>query len=119
MKRLRLAGYALVGVWSAFWLFFAFASGIGNAGVLRVAIVALLLVGIPVLAWLWPRVGAALLIAEGFFLLGWVYFYLRNPAHTTTLLVLTLAAPPLLAGLLLASGEKADPDRGPRPALDG
>src|SRR5262245_40770658 len=110
MKPLRLAGYALVGVWSAWWLYFAVAAGIATAPAWIVAAAAFLLAWIPTLAWRWPRAGAALLAAEGLFLLGWVLFGLhRNLPSTTAFLVLTLAAPPLLAGLLVASGGKTDP----------
>jgi len=98
MSKLRLAAAALLLLWAGFWAFFAFA----QAPPLPIATgAALVLFAVPLIAWRWRGPGGTVLAAEGLALLAWVTQYLRNPPPTTFLLILTLALPPLLAGILL------------------
>jgi hypothetical protein len=106
MNPLRYVGWAVLALWSARWSFFAVAGGVFQGGIsmevaVRVACVAALVIGIPLLAFRRPGVGAPVLIAEGLGLLAWVVSLQRNPPATTLFLVLTLALPPALAGVLL------------------
>lgn len=102
MNASRIAAWTVLGLWAACWAFFAFAAGLRWDG--PVGLVALLVVGIPLSACCWPRLGAALLVVESLFLLGAVLFYLHNSLWTTLLLIGTLALPPGLTGLLLLAG---------------
>lgn len=98
MTRLRRLAGAVLGVWAAWWAFFAFAQrpplGIASG-------VALVLFAIPLLAWRWRGPGGVVLVAEALTLLAWVIWYLHNPPLSTLFLGLTLVLPPLLAGVLL------------------
>lgn len=99
MTKVRLLAGALLGVWAAWWAFFAF---VQKPPLLIAAGVALVLFAIPFLGWRWRRPGGAVLVAEGLALLALVTWALhRNPPATSVFLVLTLALPPLLSGILL------------------
>jgi hypothetical protein len=108
MTARRWSAYILLGLWSAWWLYFAVASSTGENGSLRqmpvpvMAAVLLLLVVVPLIAWRRPGPGGWLLVAAGLCLGGWV-LSLPNRADTTAFLLFTLVLPPLVAGLLLAS----------------
>ena len=110
MTKSRLCAGALLGLWAAWWAFFAFAQ---RPTLVITAGVAMVLFAIPLLAWSWRGVGGAILVAEGLALLAWVTFTLhKNPPATTMFLVLTLVLPPLLSGILLLA------EGGRRRALD-
>lgn len=110
----RKAAGVLLLAWGAWWCFFAVASASDPRFTLEAVppllLAALLVVGIPLVAWRWRRYGGALLVAEGAVLLGLVVGVLRNPPGTTAFLIGTLALPPVVAGLLLAApvGEKRE-----------
>jgi hypothetical protein len=105
----RSAALILMIVAAVFWLWF----GVGSAYVERMGLMnwvmhILIPGGVFVLstwlAWRRPRIGGALLAGEGLVAL---YFVLRNmvlsrafPMSTVVLMCLTLALPPLAAGVL-------------------
>lgn len=105
MTKTRLLAGALLGTWAAWWAFFAF---VQRPPLVIAAGVATVLFAVPLLAWRWRGPGGAVLVAEGLALLAWVTWALhKNPPATTVFLVLTLALPPLLSGILLtADGAK-------------
>jgi hypothetical protein len=69
-----------------------------------IVVILALLVSI-VIAWRWSRVGGAILALIGLFLLWASFYFFHNPPATTWFLVLTLAPPPFIAGLLLLANE--------------
>jgi hypothetical protein len=107
-KWMRALALGLGTLWAAWWTFFAVASSVGNVigkegesfSAVPVMIVLALLVSV-VVAWRWPRAGGALFAALGLFLLWASVSFFNNPPTTTWFLVLTLAVPPFIAGLLL------------------
>ncbi len=107
MSPLRLSAVITLALWAAWWLFFAVASSVSEHGghwkdaFGIYTLVLLLLIGVPTVAWRRPGLGAWLLLAESLFLFWFVLFFAHNPLNTTLFLVLTLALPPLAAGVLL------------------
>jgi hypothetical protein len=101
MNKLRLLAGGLLVVWAAFWSWFSFAQ-LPPIGI-TLAVSGLLLV-VPLLAWRWRRAGGMLLVLEGVGLLGPVGSFHRR-ADWTGLLILGLALPPLIAGLLLLAAD--------------
>ena len=111
MTRYRVLTGALLGLWAAWWAFFAF---VQTPPLVIAAGVAVVLFAVPLLGWRLGAPGGAILVVEGLGLLAWVSsFWQTNPPATTAFLVLTLALPPLLAGILLLA------DRKPSAALGG
>ena len=91
-----------------FWLWF----GIGSAYVERAGPVnglmhilvpgGIFMLTAPV-GWRWERIGGALFVSEGIVALGFIvraFLWGRFTASTLTLMCLTLAIPPLAAGIL-------------------
>jgi hypothetical protein len=106
---LRYLALSLGVLWAGWWTFFAVASEMGEVigrgrpiSLVPVTFV-LALLGSVVVAWRWPTVGGVLFAALGLFLCWASLFYFHNPPATTCFLLLTLALPPFLAGLLLLS----------------
>jgi hypothetical protein len=93
-------------LWAGFWTWFGAASGIAEGltpfGVLRYAAVpGLVFVLLLVIAWRWEAVGGGLLVLIGILIaVAYPMLFRRLSALTIFLTDLTLALPPLLAGLL-------------------
>lgn len=107
----RVLGLGLGAIWAAWWTFFAVASSLGEVfsrghafSHVPVAIVLALLSAIAV-AWRWPAAGRILFAAFGLLLLWASVYFFNNPPATIWFLVLTLALPPLVSGLLLLADQ--------------
>jgi hypothetical protein len=103
----RLA-WTLLAFTTTFWLWFGTASAIGERlGVINVLLHLLLPGGafllLACIAWRWRRLGATLLIVAGLAIA--VAYPLtagrRFPASTIVMVILTMAMPPVAAGVLL------------------
>jgi hypothetical protein len=97
-------------LWAAWWVFFTVASSagevIGRGQPLSPVpfLVVLALLVIVGLAWRWTLIGGILFAALGLFLLWASLYFFHNSASTTWFLILTLAAPPFLVGMMLLAG---------------
>ncbi len=124
MNHWRRAAYMVLGLWTAWWTFFAIAVGVADGAgpvgaALRGAAVAGILSGMLFVAWRWPRPGARLVAGNAVGLLACVLLFVEAPPATTWYLVLTLVAPPLLAGLTLGLMGSARASARRSPALAG
>jgi hypothetical protein len=102
---------AMVGVWASWWVYFAVASSINDGvlpkeGALVSFVVFLIFFGSGAVAWYWEKPGGALLILVGVGLLAAVLGFFHKSLPTTMFLVVTLAVPPLVSGLLLLAYQK-------------
>jgi hypothetical protein len=94
-------------LWGGFWIWYGVASGIsegvGVIGTLRYAAMpGLILLASALFAWKYARTGGFLLIIEGL-IIAITYpliFGSRFPLMTVLLVLLTMATPPILAGLM-------------------
>jgi hypothetical protein len=107
----RYAARALALAWACFWLYFGLASGLSERlsllGVLRhAAIPGGVFLITALIAWRWQAPGAALLILEGLVVLIAypAVFGPRFPLSTVLFVLLLMAVPPILAGILLLAG---------------
>ena len=83
----------ILGVWAVFWLWFNFASAIGEKnGHLQHWLFAGITAGLTALAWIWPRIGGALMVAVG---------VLAASAFPNMAALTLLAAPAAAIGVLL------------------
>jgi hypothetical protein len=97
-------------LWAAWWIFFGLASGIGEGmslgGILIHAALpgGIMLISVAV-AWMWKLVGGELLVLEGIIvLIGYpIMVSNRFGLRTIVFVMLTMALPPLLAGILLVT----------------
>ena len=93
-------------LWAAFWTWFGLASGIAEglspAGVLvHTAVPGLFFVLLLVVAWRWEALGGILLVLASLFMaVAYPLVFRRMPLSTTIFVLLTMAVPPLLAGIL-------------------
>jgi len=114
-KWMRYAARTLALLWAGWWVFFGLASGLGEGlspvGILiHTALPGLVFLVSVALAWRWETVGGVVLILEGVFVLIAypVMTYDHFPLATIIFVLLTMALPPLAAGLLLLiSGQKS------------
>jgi hypothetical protein len=107
--------WTLIALTTTFWLWFGTASAVSERlGVINTVIHLLLPGGafllIAAIAWRWRRLGAALLIVAG---LAMAVAYpltigRRFPESTIVMVILTMAAPPFAAGVLLLEGPAVD-----------
>ncbi len=115
---MRHLAWTLIVLVTAFWLWFGIASAVAERlGALNsighIIVPGGILVVTALVAWRWPIVGAALLIAEGLFV-AIAYpltFGRRFPLFTTVMVWLTMALPPLVAGVLLLVDRRAGPEQ--------
>ena len=105
---MRPLAWTLIVLATGFWLWFGIASAAAERlGAMNwlghIVVPGGVLVVTALLAWRWPVAGAALLIAEGVFVaVGYpLTFGRRFPPFTSVMVLLTMAAPPILAGALL------------------
>ena len=108
MKPLALG---LTAVWACWWTFFVTSSSIGEGGgwtqvMAPIMIGAAIFLGSAFAAWRWDASGATLLIAEGVIVIAAfpAGFLHPNSSGTMIFVLLTLAAPPIVSGLLLLAG---------------
>ncbi|MBU1707291.1 hypothetical protein KKB28_05180 [bacterium] len=109
---LRFAARVLILCWVGFWGFFLVGSILSEpfetGGLIPIAVYSLLFIVPVFIAWRWERIGGVLFLLIGHLvLLG--YPLLASEALTTVITVyLTMAFPPLIAGLLFfISGRKS------------
>ena len=116
----RTVARIIASVWAAFWMYFGIASGIGEGmalvGVLmHILLPGLVFVGIAAFAWRWQLHGAIVLILSGVVVL--VGYPLlaghRFPLATVIFVLLTMALPPLISGVLLFVDARKDEKRLP------
>ena len=107
-RLLQPLAWTLIALTTAFWVWFGTASAISeNLGVINLVLHLFLPGGaflvIACIAWRWRRLGAMLLIVAGLAIA--VAYPLttggRFPISTIVMVILTMAAPPLAAGVLL------------------
>ncbi len=104
---LLLATRILMILWAGFWTWFGLASGFAEGlqpiGVLIHTAVPGLFFGLLVLiAWRWPTAGGFVLLAAGVAVsIAYPIVFARMPAATRNFVLLTMAAPPLICGVLL------------------
>jgi hypothetical protein len=100
----------LAAVWAGWWIFFGIASGIGEKldlfGILMHTLVPGLVFGLVfLLAWKWEAAGGILLVAMGALVtVGYPMMMFRNrPIRWDwySFILLTMALPPLISGILL------------------
>ena len=104
----RWAAWALIVAAIVFWFWFgvgsAYVEGLGPVNwLLHILVPGGMFALAALVAWRWPRAGGALLVAEGILALGFIvraFLWGRFTASTFVLMALTLALPPLAAGVL-------------------
>jgi hypothetical protein len=98
---------ALAVAWAVFWTWFGLASGIAEGlslgGVLvHTAVPGLFFAVLAGVAWRWKTLGGILLTVAGVAVgVAYVILFGRKPAITVFLTLLTMAVPPIVAGILL------------------
>ncbi len=104
---MRLIARSLAVAWGGFWVWFGLASGIsegiGFMGTLiHTAMPGLILLASAFFAWRWERTGGALLVVEGLIITAAypLSFGPRFPLATVIFVLLTMALPPIAAGVL-------------------
>jgi hypothetical protein len=110
----RPAAWTIILLVTGFWLWFGIASaasedlGAGN-WVAHVVGPGAILLATAAIAWRWPVAGAALLVLEGLVVaVGYPLMVNdRFPLTTIVFVLLTMAAPPIVAGVLLLVGRRA------------
>lgn len=106
-KILLLVARILALGWAAFWLLFGVASGLGEGlrigGILmHIVLPGGVFLGIALLAWRWPNHGVFVLEAVGVFVLvGYPVVMRHFPSSTIIFVELTMALPPIAAGIML------------------
>jgi len=96
LRAVRIGLKLILIPWAGFWTWFVLMGAIdsGWAAAPYAARILVPLLGLTVACWFWPRVSGFLLILAGIF--AWSYFH-----HGFT--QMTLAAPAIVVGLLLAA----------------
>jgi hypothetical protein len=99
------AARALALLWAGWWIFFAAASSIVEpppAGMLpRIAATGVLFLLLAVIPWRWEAVGGVLLALTGlFFAVAYPMAYSHLPLPIRLMTAITLAGPPLAAGIV-------------------
>lgn len=113
MKRWMVhAARALALLWAGFWIFFAVGSSIVEpppAGMVpRIAATGLLFLMLAVLPWRWEAAGGVLLVLTGvFFAVTYPMAYSHLPFATRLMTAVTLAGPPLAAGVVFLLHRRA------------
>jgi hypothetical protein len=112
----RPAAWTIILLVTGFWLWFGIASAAGEglgAGnwLAHIAGPGGILLATAAIAWRWPVAGAVLLIVEGLVVaVGYpLMVHSRFPLTTIIFVLLTMAAPPIVAGGLLLLGRRAAP----------
>lgn len=114
---LRWAGRILGLAVAVFWLWWgvgsAFVEGFGWLSLLAHSLPGLLILIATLVAWRWERIGGSLLVGVAVLVtafLLWAFIFRGGYGPMAAMVWLTMALPPLLAGLLfLASWRRARP----------
>jgi hypothetical protein len=103
----------VAGLWAGWWTFFGVASGLGErmtpAGVfLHAALPGLVFMLLAAFAWRWEAAGGSALFATGLFVAA-VYrrCFPAQPPPVYHFILITMALPPALAGLLFVANRWA------------
>ncbi len=103
---LRSLGRALTLLWGLIWALFGLLSGLGEGmdvvgTVVHVTVPGLIFLATALLAWRYEKLGAAVLLAEGCIVaISYPLVFRAMSASTVIFVLLTMALPPLIAGLL-------------------
>ena len=103
----RWIARGLAALWSAFWIWFGLACGIGDGwrhALIHAAIPGGIFLLATIIAWNNELIGSVLLLALGLVVLIGYPLWVgdRFPLQTVLVVLATMAAPPLIAGWLLA-----------------
>lgn len=114
-NRITQVGRALAFLWAGFWLWFGIASALSGGNLpsafAHLSVPAVLIVIAAVAAWRRPTIGGALLVAEGLALASLIA---TGMLRQSFFLAITLALPPIAAGVLLLIGSLEAPIHGAR-----
>lgn len=114
-KWFRYSARTLGLLWTGWWTFFGLASGLGEGldpvgVVVHTTMPGLIFLVTVIVAWRWEAIGSILLILEGV-LVALAYPVMtsgRMPVATIVFVLLTMALPPLVSGVLwLASWRRS------------
>ena len=103
---LRSLGRALTLLWVLFWALFGLLSGLGEGmdvvgTVVHVTVPGLIFLATALLAWRYEKLGGAVLLAEGCIVaIGYPIAFQAMSVSTFIFVLLAMALPPLIAGLL-------------------
>lgn len=99
--------------WAVFWTWFGLASGISEGlnvigVIIHTSVPGLVFLGTVALAWKWGLVGGIMLILEGIIIaIGYPLMVGgRFPFETILFILLTMALPPFVSGVLLVKASK-------------
>ncbi len=102
---LRIIARIVALAWAAWWTFFVWVTvaseGFPNNGLVAATILTVVFLGSALIVFRSERIGGLLLTVEGILvLIGYPQVTPGMPSATVTLVLLTLALPPLIAGTL-------------------
>lgn len=109
MKWMRWTARVLSLAWGGWWTFFGLASGIGEkmnaAGILlHAAVPGLIFLALAIVAWKWELAGGIIVLIIGLVLFLTYPLVMRMPPTVVVTVLLMLALPPLVAGVLFVLG---------------
>jgi hypothetical protein len=111
---LRITARSLAMLWAGLWMTFGLVSGIAEGEGVVAALVHTVVPGLIFLvsaltAFKWDLLAGILLVGEGLVVLvGYPLGARHFPTSTVVFVLLTMALPPLVAGLLLLLGRRLD-----------
>jgi hypothetical protein len=103
---LKLIPRSLAFAWALFWVWFGFASGISEevgflSTIKHAASPGLIFLLSALIPWRFPRTGGVILIVEAVIItIAYPIMFDQFPLTTIILVLLTMAVPPLLSGIL-------------------
>ena len=100
-KWMRNTARVLIGVWTAFWLFFGIASSIGEKMINDMVVVSIIVLIPAVITWWKEKIGGWLLLIIGLVVLIGYLFVMHFLLKYLILNDLMLSFCPLVAGLLI------------------
>lgn len=113
MKWMRIVAVVLALLWAVWWIYFGVASGMSEGmtpgGILlHGAVPGIVFLAAAAIAWRWMFPGGIVLLILGLIVLvGYpIAFSGRFPAATVFAVLLTMALPPIVSGILLILGRK-------------
>ncbi len=114
---MRTMARVLACLWCGYWALFGIGSGLGEGGtniIFHLVFPTLIFVVLLFVFWRWERVGSIVMILLGLIVaVGYPLTVGRRfPVKTSIFMVLTMALPPLLAGLLAIAARRKSPSPG-------
>ena len=106
IRWLRFISRSLALAWAIFWVWFGLASGISEGigflgTVMHAAFPGLIFLLSALIPWRFPRTGGIILIIEGIIItVAYPIMFDRFPLTTVIFVLLTMAVPPILSGIL-------------------